>query len=305
MLVHRRLSRRGTQRHSRHGRRHVRPYSEGGSAAREMRRVGASPCRTHPRHSSTRGTVLRYGPPDLRRLVQNVRDLGTIQEHALTSAGARHPPVHRPPRAPRGPLRARRPGQQPEVVVAPADAGRVRLGRPGPVGVDRPRPGQDARRGREGPLRRAGGRRRVLRAARCGRGATSRRTSPRTAGTSAGSRTVRRRSATSRPSSASPRCCRSTPAASASWPVTTSRPPATSVSRSSASACSTGTATSSSRCRARAGSRRATRCSTPTSCRSRCSASPTAPAPRSRSTCPTARRWSRASGSSRSGGSRC
>ena len=60
-------------------------------------------------------------------------------------------------------------------------------------------------------------------------------------------------------SSASPRCCRSTPAASASSPATTSRPPATSASRSSASACSTGTATSGSRCPARAGSRRPTR----------------------------------------------
>ena len=38
------------------------------------------------------------------------------------------------------------------------------------------------------------------------------------------------------------------------------------------------TATSSSRSRARAGSRRATRCSTPTGCRSRCCARPTAPA---------------------------
>ena len=85
-----------------------------------------------------------------------------------------------------------------------------------------------------------------------------------------------RRSATSPRSSASPRCCRSTPAASASWPATTSRPPATSACRSSASGCSTSTATSSSRCPARAGSRRPTRSSTPTSCRSRCCARPTA-----------------------------
>ena len=41
----------------------------------------------------------------------------------------------------------------------------------------------------------------------------------------------RPRSLTSRPSTASPRCCRSTPAASASWPVTTSRRPATWVCR--------------------------------------------------------------------------
>ena len=75
------------------------------------------------------------------------------------------------------------------------------------------------------------------------------------------------RSPTSRPSTASPPSCRSTPAASASWPATTSRPPPTSASRSSASACSTATATSSSRCPARAGSRRPTPSSTPTSCR--------------------------------------
>ena len=40
-----------------------------------------------------------------------------------------------------------------------------------------------------------------------------------------------RRSPTSHRSTASPRCCRSTPAGSASWPATTSRPPATSASR--------------------------------------------------------------------------
>ncbi len=74
-------------------------------------------------------------------------------------------------------------------------------------------------------------------------------------GRKAGSEAPTRDRATSPRSSASPRCCRSTPAASASWPVTTSRPPATSASRSSASACSTTPATSSSRSRARAGSR--------------------------------------------------
>ena len=43
-----------------------------------------------------------------------------------------------------------------------------------------------------------------------------------------GEETAPTRSPTSHPSSASPRRCRSTPAASASWPATTSRPPATS-----------------------------------------------------------------------------
>ncbi len=144
-----------------------------------------------------------------------------------------------------------------------------------------PRPGPAARRGRpragstsspadEGFLERLGrGQRRPASA-----------TSPATAGTSAAGRSDGpRRSPTSPRSSASPPCCRSTPAASASSPATTSRRPATSACRSSASACSTGTATSSSRSRARAGSRRPTRSSTPTGCRSRCCARPTAPAP--------------------------
>ena len=113
-------------------------------------------------------------------------------------------------------------------------------------------------------------------------GRPRRATCPPIAGTSARPAPTRpARSPTSPRSSASPPCCRSTPAASASSPATTSRPPATSASRSSASACSTRAATSSSRCRARAGSRRPTRSSTPTSCRCRCCARPTAPAPRS------------------------
>ncbi len=110
---------------------------------------------------------------------------------------------------------------------------------------------------------------------------------------------------TSRRSSASPRCCRSTPAASGSWPATTSRPPATSACRSWASACSTATATSSSRSRARGGSRRPTPSWTPTSCRSRCCARPTAPGPRSRSSSRTDRTWWRGSGWPASGGFRC
>ena len=102
-----------------------------------------------------------------------------------------------------------------------------------------------------------------------------------TAGTSAAvtGRPGRGHRATSRRSSASPPCCRSTPAAWASWPATTSRPPATSACRSSGSGCSTGTATSSSRCPARAGSRRPTRSWTPTACRSpRCCEADGAPA---------------------------
>ena len=70
-------------------------------------------------------------------------------------------------------------------------------------------------------------------------------------------------SPTSPPSSASPRRSRSTRAASACWPATTSRRPPTSACRWSASACSTATATSASRCRSTAGSRSATPTSTP------------------------------------------
>ena len=79
---------------------------------------------------------------------------------------------------------------------------------------------------------------------------------------------ARPRSPTSRPSTASPRRCRSTPAASASWPGITSRPRATWACRSSASACCTGTATSPSRCPPTAGRPSATRPTTRTGCRS-------------------------------------
>ena len=79
---------------------------------------------------------------------------------------------------------------------------------------------------------------------------------PSRAGTRAGrgaGRRCRRRSPTSRPSSASRRCCRSTPAAWASSPATTSRAPPTSACRSSASACCTAPGTSGSRSPATAG----------------------------------------------------
>ena len=134
-----------------------------------------------------------------------------------------------------------------------------------------------ARRGRPARLEELAADAGFLEPAGAGRAPTSRTTSPATAGTSSrrrGTDAAPRRSPTSPRSSASPPCCRSTPAASASSPATTSRPPATSACRSSASACSTGTATSSSRCPARAGSRRPTRSSTPTGCRSRCCARP-------------------------------
>ena len=108
-------------------------------------------------------------------------------------------------------------------------------------------------------------------------------------------------SPTSRPSSASPPCCPSTPAAWASWPVTTSSRPPTWACRSSGSACSTRPATSSSRCRATAGSWSPTPCSTPTSCPSRCCARPTAARPGSAWGCPAAVSCTPTSGRPRSG----
>ena len=107
------------------------------------------------------------------------------------------------------------------------------------------------------------------------------------------------RSPTSPPSSASPRPSPSTRAASACWPATTSRRPATSACRSSASASSTATATSASRCRPTAGSRSATPTSTPTPWRSR-----RATTSASRSTWPARRSWP-GCGRPRSAASRC
>ena len=113
------------------------------------------------------------------------------------------------------------------------------------------------------------------------------------------------RSPTSHRSSASPRCCRSTPAVSASWPVTTSRRPRTSARRSSGSVCSTAPATSPSRCRARAGSRSVTRRWTRRGCRSRRCATPRATWSGSRWTCPRAGPCTPRSGWPRSAGCRC
>ena len=193
------------------------------------------------------------------------------------------------PVLPDGARRAGRAGRQPALVLAPGDPGRLREVDPDAVGVHRPRPGPAARRRRPRPgstswppttasCARLGAARADLAALPHRRPLVPAPRPPTDA--PRGDRLLLARS------SASPPCCRSTPAASASSPATTSRPPATSACRSSASACSTGTATSSSRSPARAGSRRPTRSSTPTGCRSRCCARPTAPARRSRSTCP-------------------
>ena len=197
------------------------------------------------------------------------------------AAGEGNPTVHRPhrpARSPRAPGRAR---AQPALVVARRDPGPVRSLDPAAVGRGRTR---DPVRllGALGPERLAAlaEDRDVVRRVQDGGGRPARLPDGRPLvpapaarrGDRRARRRARSRSPTSRPSSASPRCCRSTPAASASWPATTSRRPPTSACRSSASGCSTARATSRSRCPARAGSRSATRCSTPTGCRSRCCA---------------------------------
>ena len=186
--------------------------------------------------------------------------------------------AHRPRCAAAPACPARRDRGQPALVLAPGIAGSAGVGGPGPVG-------RMQRRSRPGLL----GERQHRPAGHAGQGpqvpAPACRTSPTTcastwssrAGTSDNrnvrprppTRRCRPRSPTSHPSSASPRCCRSTPAAWASWPVTTSSRPPTSARRSSGSACSTGPATSPSRCPARAGSRSATPRWTPRACRSR------------------------------------
>ena len=115
----------------------------------------------------------------------------------------------------------------------------------------------------------------------------------------------RHRSATSARSSASPRCCRSTPAAWASWPAITSRRPATWACRSSASACCTAPATSASRSRRTAGSSSTTRRWIRAACRSRRSRTPTTSRCASRSRCPKPARCTPRYGWRRSAACRC
>ena len=118
-------------------------------------------------------------------------------------------------------------------------------------------------------------------------------------------RALRRgRSPTSRPSSASTSRCRSTPAASACWPATTSRAPPTWACRWSASASSTTRATSASGSTSTAGSTRITSTSITACCRLEPATAATAAG---RSSHRHAHRHDRARGSgrSRSAGTRC
>ena len=155
----------------------------------------------------------------------------------LPSSRASDWTIHSPARPPPGAERPERPGRQPALVLAPGDAGRLRSRGPQGMGGDRAGPGQAPRRRRPGPARGGGRRRDLPRDARRGtgrpRGLTGDRWFQRRQAAE-----VPGRSRTSPRSSASPRCCRSTPAASASSPVTTSRRRATSACRSSAWACS-------------------------------------------------------------------
>ena len=184
------------------------------------------------------------------------------------------------PVLPSAPGRAGRPRRQPAVVLAPGDPGRLRGRRPRPVGVDRPRPGPAARRGRPR------------------RGSTSwpptRRSSPgsrpRTTTSTAyltGDRWYQRRLAAGVDGPARDRLLlagvrhhRGAAAVLRRSRHPGRRPPEGRQrprrARSSASGCSTSTATSSRRSPGRAGSRRPTRSSTPTGCRSRCCARRTA-----------------------------
>ncbi len=170
---------------------------------------------------------------------------------------------------------APRAGAEPLVDLAAERHQPLPRARPGPLAADRPQPGRVPQADRR-PISSSGGppRWRSTRGSTTPSGGwpnTSRtptpgaRSTPRACG--------RGRSPTSRRSSACTRACRSTRAAWACWPATTSRAPATWASRWSASACSTPRATSASRSTPTAGSRRTTSTPTPTCCRSsRCSA---------------------------------
>ena len=180
------------------------------------------------------------------------------------------PQLHRPARRSRRSWRALEDaGHEPALVVGRADPRPVPVGRPRRVG----RHASTTRCGCSASCRASGSTRWPPTPASCASSARCTTSSSATSTAPAGSRpaTTRRcgRSPTSRPSSASPRRCPSTRAASACWPATTSRRAATSACRSSASASSTGTATSASRCRPTAGSRSATPTSTRTPWRSR------------------------------------
>ena len=186
----------------------------------------------------------------------------------LGSPGASTPSIHRPCRPPGAAGPALPAGDEPALVVAPGDARPLRVARPRAVAELRRRPGQGrsarsraerlaaAGQGPHVPAPAAGRRRRPAGLPR--RAALVPVAGRRGAGQH---RLLLRRVRHHRGAA------RSTPAAWASSPATTSRPPPTSASRSSASGCSTAPATSRRASPPTAGSWSTTRRSTRTACR--------------------------------------
>ena len=82
--------------------------------------------------------------------------VGSFQASALAFSRASHPTIHRPSRPARAAAPARGPGDQPALVVAPRDPGRLRGHRRRAVDRERSRPGQDPRRRVDRPARGAG-----------------------------------------------------------------------------------------------------------------------------------------------------
>ena len=167
-------------------------------------------------------------------------DLGcAVGGAAVPFAGARHPTVHRPSRP------ARVAASRSEELAANLrwswhrrDPGPVRRRRPRRLGGHQHDPVRLLGAVPAARLRAARGRTRRSSSGWSGEGRPRRSTWSGDRWYQGADATPRPRSPTSRRSSASPPCCRSTPVASASWPATTSRPPATSACRSSGWACS-------------------------------------------------------------------
>ncbi len=234
-------------------------------------------------------TLLRREPARLRRTGAEItspvsrgggrpRELDRSNEIALACPGASNSTIHGASRPSRPPGRPRRPGHQPAVVVAPRDAGRLPGRRRRRVGVHR----RTTRSGCWARSPRRGWRSWPRTSASCGCSSwprpTSTSTSPATAGSSA--RPVRRGADVDRLLLPGVRHHRRAAAVLRRARHPGRRPPEDRQRPRHPDrrrrAALQDAATSGSRSPARAGSRRPTRCSTPTGCRSRCSARPTA-----------------------------
>ena len=198
----------------------LRPRPAGG---RSRRRGGAGDRRLPRRRGAVRLSACRAERCRKLRTGRPTRILERSNRVRYRPSGACDPTIHRPPCPPRGPGLPRHPGRQPAVVVAPGDPGRLRGRRPRAVGVRRARPGPAPRR----PRARPGSpswppTRRTSRASRPAQAdLDAYLTEDRWYQRTRRRRRARARSPTSPRSTASPRCCRSTPAASASSPATT------------------------------------------------------------------------------------